>query len=174
MTTLAKARELSNRTKRGRAINSIAEFLRSSLSVPNIYIEPRIQGHLDLLAVDRGGGGDLHGVEIIGLELRLPAPSSSPELIAILSSQVDRMKLNPTHYRYLAMPKILLRLLPKLQLFSPDGIGRTGILLVSQQNDDLPFVEIAIKPERYRVSASAMKQIDRFLSRNRPDIEVRI
>lgn len=174
MTTLAKPRELSNRTRRGRAINSIAEFLRSSLTVPNIYIEPHIQGRFDLLAVDRGGAGDLHGVEIVGLELKLPAPSSSPDLIALVTTHLDRMKLNPAHFKYLALPKTLMQLLPKLQLFSPDGIGRTGILLLSAQDDDLPVVEFAVKPERYRVPSASMEKVDRFLARNRPDIEVRI
>lgn len=174
MTTLAKPRELSNRTRHGRSINSIAEFLRSSLTVPNIYIEPQIQRHLDLLAVDRGGGGDLHGVEIVGLELKLPAPSSRTELLTLISTHAAQIKLLPAHYRYLALPKTLVQLLPKLQLFSADGIGRTGILLLSEQEDGPPSVELAVKPERYRVSATDMAKVDKFLSQNRPDIEVRI
>jgi hypothetical protein len=169
MTTLAKPRELSNRTTRGRAINSIAEFLRSSLTVPNIYIEPSIHPNLDLLAVDRGGAGDLHGVEI-----DTPRPSLAPR--AQLLRPLARLKAHPTHYRYLALPKTesLLRLLPELQLFSPDGIGRTGILLLSEQLDGLPLVELAIKAERYRVPPASMEKIDKFLAKNRPDIEVRI
>ena len=173
MTTLAKPRELSNRTRRGRAINSIAEFLRSSLTVPNIYFEPHIQGHLDLLAVDRGGAGDLHGVEI-------DIPSSTPlgpvTLQGKLIISLSRLNAHPTHYKYLALPKTdpLLRILTKLQLFSSDGIGRTGILLLSEQTDGLPLVEVAIKPERYRVPPSTMEKVDKFLARSRPDIEVRI
>jgi|SRR6185437_1160879 len=172
MTTLAKPRELSNRTRRGRAINSIAEFLRSSLTVPNIYIEPHIHPHLDLLAVDRGGGGDLHGVEV-----EIPsAPLGPVALEGTLIIPLSQLNEHPTHYKYLALPKTgaLLRILPKLQLFSSDGIGRTGILLLSEQADGLPLVEIAIKPERYRVSSASMEKVDKFLAKNRPDIEVRI
>lgn len=176
MTTAIRQSELSARTRHGRAVNAVAEFLRSSLSVPNIYLEPRNLGApaIDVLAADRAGAGDLHGVEIVEMEIKTPAPSS--RLLTILTSHAKQLGLLPTHYRYLALPKIgfILQLLPKLELFSPDGIGRTGILLLSEQTDGLPLVEVAIKPERYRVPASAMEKVDRFLARNRPDMEVRI
>lgn len=169
MTTLAKPRELSSRTRRGRAINSIAEFLRASLTVPNIYIEPRIQGHLDLLAVDRGGGGDLYGIEV-------KIPNLFVSSITNLRAYIQRLSANPTHYKYLALPKTeaVKDLLDRLQLFSPDGIGRTGILLVDERQGALPEVEVAIKAERYRVPPASMEKVDRFLAKNRPDIEVRI
>lgn len=164
----------TERTRHGRAVNAIAEFLRSNLSVPNIYLEARNFGasRIDVLAVDRAGAGDLHGVEI-----KIPSLPVHP---SGLQSQVlfslNKLNAYPMHYKYLALPRTepLLRVLPKLQLFSPDGIGRTGILLLSEQADSLPLVEAAIKPERYRVSSSAMEKVDRFLERNRPDIEVRI
>lgn len=169
MTSLTMTKEFSTRTRRGRAINSIAEFLRSNLSVPNIFIEPRIQPHLDLLAVDRGGGGDLHGVEI-------KIASMFASSVRGLHEFIGQLKDYPTHYRYLALPKseAVVKLLPKLQLFSPDGIGRVGILLVEEREEGLPGVEYAIKPERFRVSPVSMEKLDKFLARNRPDIEVRI
>jgi hypothetical protein len=171
MTTIVKPTELKIRTRRGRAINAVAEFLRSSLSVPNIYLEPRnfSKPGVDLLAVDRAGAGDLHGVEI-------KVPNLFVNSLADLRRYITELKAYPTHYRYLALPRTeaLLELLPKVQLFSPDGIGRIGILLVSEREDGLPLVEIAIKPERFRVSAPIMQGVDRFLARSRPDMEVRI
>jgi hypothetical protein len=171
MTATAKATELSARTRHGRAVNAVAEFLRSSLTVPNIYLEPRrfSSPRIDLLAVDRAGAGDLHGVEI-------KVPNLFVTTLPNLRAYAAELKEYPTHYRYLALPKAeaLLRHLPKLQLFSPDGIGRVGILLVSEQEDGLPMVEVALKPERYRVPAENMQRVDRFLARNRPDMEVRI
>lgn len=174
MTTAIRQSELSTRTRHGRAVNAVAEFLRSSLSVPNIFLEPRNLGasKIDVLAVDRAGAGDLHGVEI-----KIPSLPASPlALQSQLRFDLNKLNANPTHYRYLALPKTepLLRILRKLQLFSPDGIGRTGILLLSDRTDGLPSAEVAVKPERYRVSAADMEKVDRFLARNRPDIEVRI
>ena len=177
MTTITKSPELNVRTRHGRAVNAVAELLRSSLSVPNVYLEPHNLGasKIDVLAVDRAGAGDLHGVEI-----KIPGPSVPPlgprtQRLQMLRD-LAQLQAYPTHYKYLALPKTdsLVRLLPELRLFSPDGIGRTGILLLSEQTDGLPLVEIAIKPERYRVSPPDMEKIDRFLARNRPDIEVRI
>lgn len=171
MTTLTKPKELNNRTRHGRAVNVIAEFLRSTLSVPNIYIEPRFasQRRLDLLAVDRAGAGDLHGVEV-------KVPNLLVSSLTNLRAYTLQLKSYPTHYRYLALPKTeaMLGLLPKLQLFSPDGLGRIGILLLEEREEALPAVEVAIRPERYRVPPTSMERIDKFLKRNRPDIEVRI
>jgi len=56
-------RELTLRQREGRAINAVAELLRRKLSVPNIYLEPPPSLiSADVLAVDRGGAGDLHAV----------------------------------------------------------------------------------------------------------------
>jgi hypothetical protein len=111
----------------------------------------------------------LHGVEI-------KVPNLFVTSLSNLRAYAAELKEYPTHFRYLALPKAeaLLRLLPKLQLFSPDGIGRSGILLVCEQEDGLPLIEVAVKPERYRVPAEGMQRVDRFLARNRPDMEVRI
>ena len=57
--------ELTLRQREGRAKNAVAELLRRKLSVPNIYLEPpHSLISADVLAVDHGGAGDLHGVEI--------------------------------------------------------------------------------------------------------------
>ena len=46
-------------------MNAVAELLRQTLSVPNIYLEPTsFLIAADVLAVDRAGAGDLHAVEI--------------------------------------------------------------------------------------------------------------
>ena len=65
MTVKEAARALTPRQREGRAINAVAELLRRKLSVPNIYLDPPPALILaDVLAVDRGGAGDLHAVEI--------------------------------------------------------------------------------------------------------------
>ena len=166
----AKQTGLNNRTRHGRATNAVAELFRSTLSVPNIYFAPRLPNvHIDLLAVDRVGSGDLHGVEI-----RIPNNfiSSLPNLRAYIAQLRDW----PMHFRYLALPKApaVEDLLPKLQLFSPDGFGRIGILLLTEPEFGLPQVELTMQPERYRVPGAAMNKVDRLLANARPDIETRI
>jgi hypothetical protein len=65
MTVKEETRKLTSRQREGRAINAVAELLRRKLSVPNIYLEPSTSLiTADVLAVDRGGAGDLHAVEI--------------------------------------------------------------------------------------------------------------
>ena len=40
MTVKEESRKLTSRQREGRAINAVAELLRRTLSVPNIYLEP--------------------------------------------------------------------------------------------------------------------------------------
>ena len=86
----------------------------------------------------------------------------------------------PAHYRYLAVPQsscdtILGELRPLL--YSPDGIGRIGIISITDREEEPPSAEIVISPERFRVDATKLSKIEKNLINNkkvRPDIEVRI
>ena len=86
----------------------------------------------------------------------------------------------PAHYKYLAVPQsscdlVFGELAP--YLYSPDGIGRIGLISISDQGDESPKAEIVIAPERFRVDAAKLRQIEKNLINNkkvRPDIEVRI
>lgn len=161
---------LNDRTRHGRAANAIAEFFRSKLSVPNIYLDPKLAiPNIDLLAIDKAGSGDLHGSKI-------RIPNNFVSSLANLRAYAAQLREWPIHFRYLALPKnrAVENMLPKLQLFSPDGFGRIGILLVSEPEVGLPQVELAIQPERYRVPAAGMEKVDKFLAKSRPDMEVRI
>jgi hypothetical protein len=185
-----KRRTLTLRQKEGRAVNAVAELLRKTLSVPNIYLEPRSPKlAVDVLAVDRAGSGDLHGVEIkVRDDLRVKNPSS----LKALNQQIKgRSKRNiaeirrqlmslPAHYKYLAVSQsdcdlVLTEMEPRL--YSPDGIGRIGIISITDQGEKLPRAEIVITPERFRVDAAKLSKIEKNLINNkkvRPDIEVRI
>ena len=185
-----KRRTLTLRQKEGRAVNAVAELLRKTLSVPNIYLEPRSPKlAVDVLAVDRAGSGDLHGVEIkVRDDLRVKNPSS----LKVLNQQIKgRSKRNiaeirrqlmslPAHYKYLAVSQsdcdlVLTEMEPRL--YSPDGIGRIGIISITDQGEELPRAEIVITPERFRVDAAKLSKIEKNLINNkkvRPDIEVRI
>lgn len=188
-TVKSDARTLTLRQQKGRAVNAVAELLRKKLSVPNIYLEPR-SPHIsaDVLAVDRAGSGDLHAVEIkIEIEfVRSPSPSvDAPGAGWIRHLRKGKLKeiqthimSLPTHYRYLAIPQgIRDMLVGELDtfLYSPDGIGRIGIIAITDRGEEPPVVEISIAPERFRVEPAKLRNIEKkLLEKVRPDIEVRI
>ena len=176
----SKSRPLTLRQKEGRAVNAVAELLRKRLSVPNIYLEPRSPA-VDVLAVDRAGSGDLHGVEIrLGHDLGRGAVRAS-----VFNGRIEEMCRQlmslPAHYKYLAVPRGAWDYLVfeglKPVVYSPDGIGRVGIIAITDQGEELPSAEIVIVPERFRVDATKLSRIEKNLINNkkvRPDIEVRI
>jgi hypothetical protein len=190
-------RRLTSRQREGRAINAVAELLRRKLSVPNIYLEPSPSLiTADILAVDRGGAGDLHAVEI-KLELDLnPSEGqrrkvSSPKEInesnkvwdAKFSEKLQgihrQLMSMPAHYRYLAIPAEsydrVFGVLGNLGLFPEDGIGRLGVIKIKEKGEESPEAEMAMAPERFRVDPAKLKSIEiRLLVNRRPDIEVRI
>lgn len=177
--------KITSRQREGRAINAVAELLRHKLSVPNIYLEPKHGNiHADVLAVDRGGGGDLHAVEI---ELWAKVPEFSLIAKKILTQSIEsrlptihrQMMSMPAHFRYIAVPNeihhIVLKELSKLGFFSDDGIGKIGIITIQENGDALPLADIVVPAERFRVDAAKLKLIEtKLLDKSRPDIEVRI
>ncbi len=178
--TLEKsALRLSGRKVHGRAINAVADLLRKQLSVPNIYLEPKIASipQTDVLAVDRAGSGDLYAVEIKTI--------STFRTRSQLRSVLEQIKLLPFHYKYLALPEFLANLDGPLkfadypELFDESGIGRVGILsfdstILDSSGSAASAVKIVIRPERFRVKAEKMGAIEKFLVKAKPDIAVRI
>lgn len=196
MTVKEKTRELTIRQREGRAINVVAELLRRKLSVPNIYLEPPSSLiSADVLAVDHGGAGDLHAVEI-KLERDLSPfegqrqPSSPKEWNEIYATHhakyceklqgIHRQLMSmPAHFRYLAIPvdcfDLAIGELGHFGLFPEDGIGRLGVITIKDRGEESPSAEMPVVPERFRVDPSKLKAIEtRLLSKSRPDIEVRI
>ncbi len=185
VTAKGEGRKLTVRQRKGRAVNAVAEMLRKRLSVPNIYLEPRSSYiDADVLAVDRAGAGDLHAVEI-EVDQFLGRPETDPrrrlqqlkEITKALSQQLFAL---PSHYKYLAVPRLTWRFISEVLepvLYAPDGIGRIGVIEIVEIGDDPPFAELLIAPERFRVDAAKLNKIEKNLINNkkvRPDIEVRI
>jgi hypothetical protein len=164
----SRTTDLNARMRHGRAVNVVADFLRSQLRVPNVYIDPSGTGlsRIDVLAADAAGSGDIHAVEVKVL--------TRPTVTKEMRLFVELAKGLPAHYKYLAIPRNLTNIQAELKLFSADGIGRVGILVISEPGDQLPTVELAVKPERFRIGASELAQIERFLSRAQPDMYVRL
>ena len=188
MTVKTEARTLTLRQLEGRAINAVAEMLRKTLSVPNIYLEPR-SAYItaDVLAVDRAGSGDLHAVEIklrIGDEFSTPGDLNQmmgawmQYIRGAMKKSHGQLLSLPAHYRYLALPHDSLSLLlgeigP--YLYSPDGIGKIGIIAIRDRGEEPPTAELSIVPERFRVDPAKLRNIEKkLLEKVRPDIEVRI
>lgn len=195
MTVKEETRELTLRQKKGRAINAVAELLRRELSVPNIYLEPPASLiSADVLAVDRGGAGDLHAVEIKleddldSSEWQLwetsnPKEPNQLKWIAKFGEKIHRIHHQlmsmPAHYRYLAIPVksfgMVFGELGRFGLFPEDGIGRLGIITISEKGEQSPTAELSVVPERFRVDPAKLKAIEtKLLAKSRPDIEVRI
>jgi hypothetical protein len=161
---------LDVRKRHGRAVNAVAAYLRNKLHIPNVYIEPKFTTvrHVDVLAVDRAGSGDLHAAEIKVLSGTAP--------LSQLEVSVRQLKDVPTHYKYLVLsptPKIN-QLANRNALFSSDGIGRIGILLLVQEGNALPRIELLVEPERFRVETTGLEKIEKYLSKAKPDMFVRI
>jgi hypothetical protein len=196
MAVKEEARKLTLRQREGRAVNAVAELLRRTLSVPNIYLEPPASLiPADILAVDRGGAGDLHAVEIKLLDKAPPPvsqsrtqPSPKEKFISLSRERAHREMVKgvhsqlmsmPAHFRYLAISSssfdALQGDLSQLGLYAKDGIGRLGIITIVENGAASPIAEIAVTPERFRVDPAKLKAIEtRLLAKSRPDIEVRI
>jgi hypothetical protein len=196
MTVKEETLRLTPRQREGRAINAVAELLRRTLSVPNIYLEPPASLiSADVLAVDRGGAGDLHAVEIELAPILNPTkgqrrkPSRPRESNARSTGYLEyreiiggihrRLMSMPAHYRYLAIPEdsyeIAFNTLVQHGLFRADGIGRLGIIVIAEKGEGPPTARMDIAPERFRVDPAKLEAIEtKLLAKGRPDIEVRI
>lgn len=195
MAVKEETRKLTPRQREGRAINAVAELLRHRLSVPNIYIEPPNSViSADILAVDRGGAGDLHAVELKladGTSFREsqndPSSGAKGLFAAATRKRLWQEKLKtlhhqlmamPAHFRYLAVPEESFNdfsaAFDQIGLFSEDGIGRLGIITVMQKGNQTPSAAVAVTPERFRVDGAKVRRIEMKLLTLSPDIQVRI
>ncbi len=180
------SRSLNRRLTHGRVINSIADMLRNQLSIPHIFLKPRVPGStpIDVLAVDRAGSGDVHGVQIDVLTV-LPTEAMMRKKLVPLK-ELALVKKIPVHFKYLAVQsnEENLRTLEQLRqyesLFDPSGIGRVGILayderlLRAEAEVDSKLVSIIVAPERFRVRGDKLDSIEKFLAKAKPDVSVRI
>jgi len=161
--------------------NAVAELLRKKLTVPNIYMKPRIPGlnGVDVVAVNHAGSGDVHGVEIAYFA-KVPS-------FADLTMLIAKLKALPLHFKYLAVADpiaksgVLADTFAGSKGFSPDGIGRLGLIRYSSQLQDDPFppadataAEIVVPPERFLLRGEKLARLENFISRAQPDMKVRI
>src|SRR5687767_14073316 len=116
-----------------RAREAVAQCLIRQLIVPKVYFDvawPDAGSHVDLLAIDRAGTGDVHVVEIkyhaqVGLET----------ITALLEVPAQFRWI--AFFRESATPQTESALASKQALYPSEGMGRVGVIeVVRQANDD--------------------------------------
>jgi hypothetical protein len=165
----------------GRAKNALQEYLIRKLLVPKVYLDAEWNNqHVDVLAIDRAGVGDVHAVRIVyqgsDIEnaLKVVIPNISIDHVAM-----QRLRSLPSHYRYVALvcdkPRTN-KFIPtgsiSQETFAEDGVGRIGILHVDVAEED-PTVQVLVKPERFRSSREIVELADRYVAEHAANWEIR-
>jgi hypothetical protein len=165
----------------GRAKNSVQDYLIHKLLYPKVYLDASWDGdELDVLAVDRAGRGDVHGVRLVLWE---PGHTDDFGYSAYLENAAGEAVRNfvnfAGHFRYLAVVCTV----PKKQQWIPspgikdqslaaDGVGRVGILYLDITEEE-PSVKVLLKAERFRNSKEIVELTDRFVAEHTANWEYR-
>jgi hypothetical protein len=135
---------------------------------------------LDVLAVDRVGVGDVHGVRLVLWE---PGHTDDHGYSAYLEKAVSEAVRDfvgfPGHFRYLAV----ICTVPEKQQWIPskgikdqslaaDGVGRAGVLYLDITEEE-PSVKVLLKAERFRSSKEIVELSDRFVAEHTANWEFR-
>jgi hypothetical protein len=156
---------LSIEQRESRAKNAVAAFLFRQLIVPKVFFDARWPGRgtaVDVLALDRSGTGDIHVAEV-------KAVSGSQAI----SRTVAALKKIPAHFKYLALFDNEDYRPDEQLLYSADGLGRIGILRVTEDDRGNLSADFRIRPERFRVDPAFFKLVDKFTAGRTADMEVR-
>jgi hypothetical protein len=161
---------------KGRAQNLLQEYFIRKLLFPKVYLDVEFMGvHVDVLAVDRSGTGDVHEARIVYLG---KDPENAVELVIANVRSTPPAKGMP-HFVYAVVVSDGLeggRFVPSehtLQYsFADDGVGRVGILFVDLAGND-PSPKIVVKAERFRSSKEIVALTDKFVAEHTPNWEAR-
>ncbi|MHB8304290.1 MAG: hypothetical protein ACYDC6_15985 [Acidobacteriaceae bacterium] len=173
------ATALSEKQRKGRASNAVADLLVRKLLVPKVYMAPkglkvflkpefRLNENpwIDVLAIDRAGSGDTHGV-LIDL-------SSLGELKPIFGDFLNfYIRKAAVHFKYIAVSSDSVDFVSKQPLFAENGIGRVGIIEIIDRLSAPPEAKIAVQAERFRVDSKWIKEFDSFQKKTPADMEFR-
>jgi len=147
-----------------RARHPVAQLLIHKLVVPQVFFDAVWIGRgrtVDVLAIDRGGAGDIHIVEIkSGV---LAAKMALPKLLTV-----------PANFLWIAIvskPSESVYRLPQKLLSRDNEMGRVGIIRVQQSPNDQLRASIVLEAERF--SGSYYDRADKFKAKNKPDIQFR-
>ena len=165
----------------GRAKNAALAFFERRLSVPKIYIDAMWDGqHVDILAIDRDGVGDVHAVLLFASNFAGDSAAFADDLTKAIEPLIDRFHEIPAQYKYIGAVDVSLKgadALPGVphplvdKSFSPDGMGKIGFLAVQFLTGGEPEVRVVFKPERFR--AKIAKLADEYIQHHEADWEIR-
>lgn len=153
---------LTRQQMEGRAKNAVLGFLQKELVVPKVFFDaqwPSKNQSVDVLAVDRAGAGDVHIFEI--------------KSIGNATAAIPTLFQTPAHFKYLViLDEQTYRLRPEA-LISPNGVGKIGVISVSEESDGSLRTILRQKAERFADPDKIYSRIDRFVASNRPVWQVR-
>ncbi|MGP8250451.1 MAG: hypothetical protein ACLQHF_00345 [Terracidiphilus sp.] len=174
--------ELQTQQNLGRAKNAIQDYLIRKLLYPKVYLDAEWNGvHIDLLAIDRTGVGDVHAVRIAPVRFE-DGPANWQEHVTkaaiIVNENSEELLALPGHFRYVALfneSADLHRFDPTValvqKLTATDGVGRIGILVVDFSYEEP--VLVILKPERFKSSKQIIELTDSFVAANQANWELR-
>jgi hypothetical protein len=145
-----------------RAAMAVAQFLFKQLIVPKVYLHaawPRRTAEVDVLAIDRAGTGDVHVVEV----------KFSIRDATVAIEQLVRV---PGHFKYLAVVGSGNFRISEGVLYSPDGVGRVGVIRLDDAQQNLTAL-LTVRPERFRMDPSYVAAADKFVRGHKADLEIR-
>jgi hypothetical protein len=165
----------------GRAKNAVLGFLEQSLSIPKIYIDAEWDGHhVDVLAINRDGVGDVHVVLLFARPYFDDGSFDMVRHAQAIEGIIERFQEIPAQYKYVAAVETKNRIDAAPfgvsaglmdRSFAPDGIGRIGFITVDAPLEGGPQVKIQFKPERFR--AKIAKLADEYVQQHEADWEIR-
>jgi hypothetical protein len=169
----------SEQQQLGRAKNATLAFLERRISVPKICIDALWDGqHIDVLAIDRDGVGDVHAVLLFTRTYLSDGRLDLAEEERAVRVLIDRFQSIAANFKYIAAVDTdgnrviaMFRIGTDEGLFSPDGIGRIGLLHIIATSEDEPEVQLRLKPERFR--AKIAKLADEYIQQHEADWEIR-
>jgi hypothetical protein len=165
----------------GRAKNALQNHLVRKLLYPKVYFDADWDGgKLDILAVDRAGVGDVHGVRLMLWPPDLGDDHGySAFLEKAVAAAVTEIVGFRGHFRYIAVICAVpdkQQWIPskglKNQCLAPDGVGRLGMLYVDVSEEDAE-VKVLLKAERFRSSKEIVELTDSFVAEHTANWEYR-
>ena len=166
----------------GRAKNVLQDYLVRKLLIPKVYLDAEWNGeHVDVLAIDRSGVGDVHAVRVFPIESE-SGTSIQAAFVLFANpslSGIEKFKSLPSHFRYIALVgddpdarkiNFANEIIPSL--YAEDGVGRVGIFYINPSEYE-PSVQVLTKAERFRSSKEIVDLADRFIAEHTANWEVR-
>jgi hypothetical protein len=163
----------------GRAKNAVLTFMENRLIVPKIYLNAEWGGHqVDVLAIERDGVGDVHAVILFARKYSADGCLDLESQQETANDLIERFSSIPANYKYIAGVDIennhfVARFGIGIdeRLFSPDFIGRIGLLHVDTSTEDDPKIHYVLGAERFR--AKIAKLADEYVHQHEADWEIR-